>query len=182
MRRGLGIGGLLGVAACGTLIGHALTYVLEGRTAADGRHGYFLPVLEIAGASLVLCAVIFIVRATMTQPGRRALGVPSLPFIWAIVAPLQVAGFVALESIEGNSPDAVGWGVEVLVALIVAIAVSLFLGFVERCVIALAATYLSRVRNDRPLCATVLAVSPSLQLAVSTGVHRFKRPPPIVIG
>jgi hypothetical protein len=183
MRRGLGISGLLSVAAFAMLVGHAVTYLLEGRTLADGRHGYFAPLLEIVFASVALSCVVLIVRAMRAREGDRVSETPSLPVLWMTLATLQVVGFAALESLEGNAPDAAGWGVEVIVALIVAVGVALFLGFVERCILAIATTYLGRERNHRSTTGLRAAgVRSPLQLAVCAGVHRFKRPPPIVIG
>jgi hypothetical protein len=183
MRRALRIAGLLSVAAWGTLVGHAVTYLLEGRALADGRHGYFSPLLEIVFAATALSCVILVVRAMRASGDRRVRETPSLPVFWMILATLQVAGFAVLESIEGNAPDAFGWCVEVMIALVVAVAVTLFLGVVERCVAAIAATYHALARNHHsPIRLSATAPRPSLQLAACAGIHRFKRPPPIVIG
>ncbi len=183
MRRALGITGLLSVAAFGTLVGHAVTYLLEGRTLTDGRHGYFAPLLEIVFASVALSCVVLVVRAMRAHEGRRVHETPSLPVLWMMLAALQIIGFAALESIEGNAPDAAGWGVEVIIALVAAVAVALFLGFVERCTLAAMATYLRREQNrSGTLRLRATAIRSPLQLAISIGIYRFKRPPPIAIG
>jgi hypothetical protein len=182
MRRALRIAGLLSVAACGTLVGHALTYLLEGRTVADGRHGYFSPLLEIVCAMAALSFVVVAVRALRASGDARVCATPPLAVFWAIVATIQVAGFAALESFEGNAPDTFGWCVEILVALLVVIGVSLFLGLVERCVIAIAATYAMRARrHDTVISMQPAALGSAARLAFSIGIHRFKRPPPIAI-
>jgi len=186
MRRALRIVGLLSVAAWGTLVGHAVTYLLEGRALADGRHGYFSPVLEIVFAVAALSGAVVVARAIRASGDRRVRETPSLPVLpslpafWMMLATLQVAGFAALESIEGNPPDAFGWCVEVVTALVVAVALTLFLGFVERCAAAIAATYHGRARGLSPIRLRA-AARPPLQLAVCAGIHRFKRPPPLVI-
>lgn len=183
MRRALGISGLLSVAAFGTLVGHALTYLLERRTLADGRHGYFALLVEIVCASVALSCVVLVVRAMKIRNGRRLHETLSLPVLWMLLATLQVAGFAGLESVEGNAPDVTGWGLEVLVALVVAVAVALFLGFVARCILGTGATYLERERSHRGVMASrASGVRSPLQLTICAGVHRFKRPPPIIIG
>jgi hypothetical protein len=183
VRRALGISGLLSVAAFGTLVGHALTYLLEGRTLTDGRHGYFALLAEIVFASVALSCVVLVVRALRTREDRRPRDMPSLPVLWAVLATLQVAGFAALESIEGNAPDVAGWGLEVVVALVIAVGVALFLGLVGRCILGITTTYIGRERTHHSvLTLRAAAVRSPLQLTVCAGVHRFKRPPPIVIG
>lgn len=183
MRWALRIAGLLSVAACGTLVGHALTYLFEGRTLADGRHGYFSPLLEIVFAAAALSFVIFVVRALRASGDRSVCGTPPLPAFWVLLATMQVAGFAALEALEGNAPDTFGWCVEVLVALLVAVGISLFLGLVERCVLAIAAAYGDRARrHDGRIPPRTDAPGSALRLAFCIGVHRFQRPPPIVTG
>lgn len=179
MRRAFLFVGLLSIAACGTLAGHAVTYLLEGRTMDDGHHGYFSPSLEIALASALLCGMLMAARLTLSR--RRAANPPALPVLSAVLATLQVAGFVALESWEGNAPDAIGCVVEALTALIVAVIVSLFVAFVERCVTTVAPTYRRRSLDAAPAIRRLSEnlVRPSLLLAVCVGVRRFKRPPPI---
>jgi hypothetical protein len=183
MRWALRIAGLLSVAACGTLVGHALTYLLEGRTIADGRHGYFSPLLEIVFAAAAISFVILVVRALRASGDDRVCATPPLWLFWVTIATIQVAGFAALESLEGNAPDMFGWCVEVLVALVVVVAVSLFLGFVERCVFAIAAPYASRARyNGNAIRLLAAGPGPAVLLAICVGIHRFKRPPPLAIG
>jgi hypothetical protein len=183
VRRALGISGLLSVAALGTLAGHALTYLLEGRTLADGRHGYFALLVEIVFASVALSGVVLVVRALRTREDRGPREMPSLPVLWTMLATLQVVGFAALESVEGNAPDVAGWGLEAIVALVIAVGVALFLGFVERCILGITTTYVGRERSHRSvLTFRAATVRSPLQLTVCAGVHRFKRPPPIGIG
>lgn len=43
LRRGSRIASLLGVAAIGTLAGHAVTYLVRARTKDFGHHGYSSP-------------------------------------------------------------------------------------------------------------------------------------------
>jgi hypothetical protein len=183
VRRALGISGLLSVAAFGTLLGHALTYLLEGRTLTDGRHGYFALLVEIVFASVTLSGVVLVVRALRTREDRGPREMPSLAVLWPVLATLQVVGFAALESIEGTAPDVAGWGLEVAVALVIAVGVALFLGFVERCVLGIATMYVARERSHRSvLTFRAATVRSPLQLTVCAGIHRFKRPPPIAVG
>jgi hypothetical protein len=182
MRRALGICGLLSVAAFGTLVGHVVTYLLEGRTLADGRHGYFAALLEFVFAAVAVYGVVLVARAMSANKDRRVRHTPSLHVLWMTLAALQVGGFALLESAEGNAPDAAGWAVELIVALVAAVGVALFLGFVEGCILAIAATYLRRVRSDRGARLRVAPAASSLQLMVCAGIHRFKRPPPIAVG
>ncbi|GEM_PF-958275 len=181
MRRVLELAGLLSVAACGTLSGHALAYLLEGRSMDDARHGYFTPVLEVAGAALLLCAVLAAARMLAAVSARRGRRTPPLSSLCVMLAALQVAGFATMEFLEGNPPDPIGCGVEILIALLIAVAVSLVLAFVERCVAPILTTYLRRRSGAdtavrRP---PVAFVRPPLLLAICAGVRRFKRPPPL---
>jgi len=182
LRRASRIARLLNVAACGTLAGHALTYLLKGRTMDDGHHGYFSPLLAVAIASVLLCSIVALVRlvaAPSNGAGRRA---PSFLAFYVTLATLQVAGFAALESFEGNPPDVIGCGIEALMALVIATFVFFLISFAERYVAPIVTSYLRRARNA---CNAVMRVPPGfvqppLRLAVCAGICRFERPPPII--
>lgn len=148
----------------------------------DGHHGYFALVLELAVAAVLLCAVVTIARILTAAGGRRVYETPSLPTLCLTLAALQVAGFTALEFSEGNAPDLIGCGVEILAALLIAVAVSLMLSLVERCVAPILTTYLRRGSGAEAAlrCAPPAFVRPPVLLAVCIGVRRFKRPPPIL--
>lgn len=147
----------------------------------DGHHGYFSAVLELTIAAALLCAVIAVARLLAGAAGARVCATLSLPALCAALAALQVVGFAALELSEGNAPDVIGYGVEILVALLVAAIVSLMLTLVEQCVIPIVTRYLRRTNcMDAAVRRSPVAfVRPSSTLAVCIGVRRFKRPPPL---
>lgn len=182
MRRASRITSLLSVAACGTLAGHAATYLLKGRTIDDGHHGYFSPLLAIAVASVLLCSIVVVVRLVIVPSNRAGRGAPSSLAIYVTLATLQVAGFATLEFFEGNAPDVIGCGIEALTALVIAAFVFSFIAFAERYVAPVLITYLRRARNACNAIRRMPAdfVQPPLRLAVCAGICRFKRPPPII--
>jgi hypothetical protein len=147
----------------------------------DGRHGYFSPLLEIAIASGLLLGIIAIVQLVTSPGDRRTREWAPSSSLCGTLAMLQVAGFVALEFLEGNAPDVFGCGVEVLTALVLAVLVVLFIGFAERYVAPVVTTYLRRMRCacDAIRRLSLDFVQPPLRLAVCAGICRFKRPPPI---
>jgi hypothetical protein len=182
LRRASGIASLLSVAAFGTLAGHAVTYLLKGRTTDDGHHGYFSPLLAVAIASVLLCGIVAVVRL-LTVPSNRAVReAPSSLTFYVTLATLQVAGFAALEFFEGNAPDLIGCGIEALTALAIAAFVFFLSSFAERYVAPVVTTYLRRARNAFNALRRLPAdfVQPPLRLAVCAGICRFKRPPPII--
>ena len=179
MARGLQIAWIAGVAACGTLLGHAVAYALEGRSLADGHHGYFRPMLEVVLASALLGCLLIVGRAITSQGLARVHALPSFPRLWFIVASLQIAGFATVELLEGNAPDALGCGVEVLMALLVAVAIMLFCRVVERCAQTIRYAYAQRLQSSGGSTRRLpLRIDAARSLAVCAGVSRFKRPPP----
>jgi drug/metabolite transporter (DMT)-like permease len=148
---------------------------------SDGHHGYFSPLLAIAIASLLLC-LIAVLRLAIVPGNRAARGTPSSLALYVTLAALQVAGFAALEFVEGNPPDAIGCGIEALTALVIASLVFFFISFAQRYVAPVVTTYLRRALNA---CNAIRRlpvdfVQPPLRLAVCAGICRFKRPPPII--
>jgi len=148
MARALQVAWIVTVAVCGTLLGHAVVYALEGRSVADGHHGYFAPMLEVVLASTLLGCALIVDRAITSQGFRRMDALPPLSRLWFIVASLQLAGFVTIEFFEGNGPDALGCGVEVLIALLVAVGIALFYRVVERCVQTILYAYAQRLQSS----------------------------------
>jgi drug/metabolite transporter (DMT)-like permease len=146
----------------------------------DGHHGYFSPLLGIAIASVLLCSIVAVVQLVIV-PRNRAVRKArySLAFFVAL-ATLQVAGFAALEFLEGNAPDVIGCGIEALTALLIAACVFFFTSVAERYVAPAVTTYLRRTRNACNAVRRLPAdfVQPPLRLAVCAGICRFKRPPP----
>jgi hypothetical protein len=181
LRRASRLARLLSVAACGTLAGHALTYLLKGRTMDDGHHGYFSSLLAIAIASVLLCSVVAVLRLVTAPRNRAVREAPSSLVFCFTLAMLQVAGFAALEFFEGNAPDVFGCGIEALTALGVAAFVFFFISFAERYVAPVVTTYLRRTRHACNAIRRLPAdfVQPPLWLAVCAGICRFKRPPPV---
>jgi hypothetical protein len=148
----------------------------------DGHHGYFFPVLAIAIASVLLCSIVALMLL-VAAPGNRAVRrAPSFLALYGTLATLQVAGFAALESFEGNPPDVVGCGIEALMALVFATFVFFLISFAERYVAPIVTLYLRRARNACNAVMRVPAgfVQPPLRLAVCAGICRFKRPPPTI--
>jgi hypothetical protein len=182
MARTLGIAWFAGIVTGGTLLGHAVAYALEGRSLADGHHGYFAPLADVAVASALLGCALVAGRAIASRGVRHhALALPRLPQLWVGVASLQVAGFAGLERLEGNAPNALGCGIEILIALFVAIAMTLFGRVVEQLAQSIVSAYAPRLRA--PCFATgrsAATVDAARALAVRVGVRRFKRPPPIL--
>lgn len=169
------------IVACGTLIGHTVTYALEGRDLADGRHGYFAPILDVVLASALLACALLVGRVVSSYGIHRVRALPSLPRLWLVAAVLQVAGFVTLELLEGNAPDAVGCSVQIVVALLVAVSMTLFWRVVHRYAEALLISYARRTRSPaRPASGLLSPVDAVRSLVVRAGVRRFKRPPPQV--
>jgi len=181
LRRAARIAGFLSVAAFGTLAGHVATYLLKGRTMTDGHHGYFSPLLGIAIASVLLCSIVAVVRLVIVPSNRGVREVRSPLAFFVALATLQVAGFAALEFLEGNAPDVTGCGIEALTALAIAASVFFFMSVAERYVAPALTTYLCRTRNACNAVKRLPAdfVQPPLRLAVCAGVSRFKRPPPV---
>jgi drug/metabolite transporter (DMT)-like permease len=148
----------------------------------DGHHGYFSPLLAIAIASVLLCSMVAVVRLVAVAGNRAAREAPSSLAFYVALAALQVAGFAALEFLEGNAPDVIGCGIEALTALVIAAFVFFFISFAERYVAPVVTTYLRRALNA---CNAIRRlpvdfVQPPLRLAVCAGICRFKRPPPII--
>jgi len=147
----------------------------------DGHHGYFSPLLGVAIASVLFCSIVAVVRL-MTVPRHRAVRTARSSLVFYVtLAVLQVAGFAALEFLEGNAPDVIGCGIEALTALVIAAFVLFFMSFAERYVAPVLSTYLRRMRNACNAVRRLPAdfVQPPLRLAVCAGICRFKRPPPI---
>jgi hypothetical protein len=147
----------------------------------DGHHGYFSPLLAIAIASVLLCGIVAVVRLAIEPSGRAVRQARSSLAFYVTLATLQVAGFAALEFVEGNAPDIIGCGIEALTALMLAALVLFFMSVAERYVAPVLSTYLRRTRNacDALKRLPTDFVQPPLRLAVCAGICRFKRPPPI---
>lgn len=181
MVRAFRIARLLSVATCGTLAGHAVTYLLRGQTADDGRHGYFLPLLALAIFAVVLFSIIAFGKL-LAEPNRAARKPPIALVFCARLATLQVAGFAALEFLEGHGPDVIGYGVEAVMALVFVAFVLFSISFAKRYVAPIVSSYLHRSSNA---CNAILQLpaeflQPPACLAVCAGVSRFKRPPPSI--
>jgi NO-binding membrane sensor protein with MHYT domain len=147
----------------------------------DGHHGYFSPLLAISIASVLLCSIVALVRLLTVPSNPAPRGAPSSLAFYVALAAMQVAGFAALEFVEGNAPDVIGCGIEALTALVIAAFVLFFISFAERYVAPVVTTYLRRTRNALNAIRRLPAdfVQPPLRLAVCAGICRFKRPPPI---
>jgi hypothetical protein len=181
MARGLRSAWPVSVIACGTLLGHAVTYAFEGRSLADGHHGYFAPMLEVVLASAFLGCALIIGRAVTSLRAPHMNALPPLQWLWLIVASFQTAAFATLEFFEGDAPDVFGCGVEVLMALLVAIVIMLLCRVVERCAQAILYAYAQRPQSSGASRRRLpLPVDGARSLAVRVGVYRFERPPPVI--
>lgn len=162
------------------LLGHTLTYALENRTLADGHHAYFVPLLEVLVASALVCCALLVGRAISNRGLRTMQASPPLWRLWLIAASAQTAGFVMLEVLEGNAPDAFGCAVQVVMALLAALTIALFYRVIERCALAISSSYAGRVAPSRDsVKRLVWQIDVARILTVRTGIRRFKRPPPV---
>ncbi len=147
----------------------------------DGHHGYFLPLLALALFGAVLFSIVALARL-LTEPNRAARKFPSSLAFCLTLATLQVAGFAALEFLEGHGPDMIGYGIAALMALVFGAFVLFFISVAERYVAPTVSTYFRRSPN---VCSAILRlpaefVQPPLRLAVCAGMSRFNRPPPSI--
>jgi len=169
------------VAAGATLFGHIVAYLAEGRSLADGRHGYLMPSLDGTLAVVLLGFAILVARAVSAGRYRQApIALPPPAPLWVRLALVQTTGFVGLERLEGHAFDLVGCAVEALTALVVVLVLALLLGMIERCAEVAGATYLRRCQTKRAGVWRIpaFAITPSFRLATHVGVRRFQRPPP----
>jgi hypothetical protein len=162
-----------------TIVGHALAYVLTGRDQADGHHSYLLPAFECAFAVLLaFCAVRL--YGALSRPRSPIALSSSLAVTTAQLSVVQVVIFTLAERLEGFAPTPAGYAIQLLVALLAAVAIALFTNLVQRCersAIELS-EYLHRARALRFGLQIARPQSPAYALAVSAGVARFQRPPP----
>ena len=146
----------------------------------DGHHGYFSPLLAIAIASLLLCSLIAVLRLAIVPGNRAVRGTPSSLALYVTLAALQVAGFAALEFVEGNPPDAIGCGIEALTALVIAAFVFFFISFAQRYVCTdpddVFASRSERVGCDETTARRLCAAAPA-PCRLSPGADS-QRPPP----
>ncbi len=170
------------MAACGTLAGHAVAYLLKGRTMDDGHHGYFSALLAVAIVAVFLCSIVALIRLVAVPGNRAQRRAPSFLVFSVALATLQVAGFAGLEFFEGNTPDLIGCGIEALIALAIAAFVWCFIAVAERYVAPILTTYLRRAQNACHAISRLSAdfVQPPPRLAACAGMCRFQRPPPII--
>ncbi len=183
MSKWLQLAWIASVVTGGTLLGHAIAYTLEGRSLADGHHAYFAPMLEVVLASVFLGCALIVGRAIASRGLRRMQALPPLLQLWIIVASLQIAGFATIEFLEGSAPNAVGCGIEVLMAFLVAVAIALFCSVVERYAAAILCSYAQRMQSpDASTRRVRFPIDAARSLAICAGVRRFQRPPPLIIG
>jgi hypothetical protein len=155
-----------------TLAGHALAYALAGQSAADARHAWLAPALELSIALFLAAAAMLFLRLSAAEQSVWAL-FPRLAFA-------QAALFSAIELGEGNHVSLSGVLMQIAVALLAACALSLIARLLHRCRTAAEDTgrYLERLR-ERPLAFVPRRpVFRAYALAVHAGSARFQRPPP----
>ena len=164
-----------------TLAGHGIAYALSGRSISDGHHAWLIPVLDCSLALLGALAVLYagdaLLRAKILT---HTLAERSFVALWQRLAVSQLVLFAVMERAEGGHAGIAGMIVQVVVALVVAYALSLFTNVLKAC--ACYAEQMTRylTRSLLPLVSFVsLRPLPMAHaLAVRAGSARFQRPPP----
>lgn len=164
-----------------TILGHALTYASSGRTAGDAQHAWVTPVLDVSLALAFAVATWLLGRVLVrARVVARRLMERHLLSLWPRIALLQVALFIAIERGEGASAGWYGCLVQVLVALLVAYAVTRFSRFLVVCSRAAedASRYLERLGSLRGVFLRRERTAAAFALPMSAGHNRFGRAPP----
>jgi len=155
MRRAFAV---VGVALLGSQAGHLLAYQLRFAAAAQqvqstGAHTYFPTLAKtlFGAAALLLLAALLLVGFARLATGRRIVreSAPSLLRLVAIMYTLQLALFVAQETIEGSrASEIVLWGFlgQLPVALAGAVALRWLLARVVPAIVQLQTGYAPVIR------------------------------------
>lgn len=164
-----------------TVAGHALAYAFSGQTAADGRHAWMQPALEISLAlAAAMCVLVWaesLLRAGIlvhTSHERSPLA------LWPRLALTQLTLFAAIEYAEGAHAGAAGLAAQGITALLAALLLAAFASFLARCAAGTraASRYLQRLFADVTLFVSRHPIALAHALSVSAGNARFQRPPP----
>jgi len=161
--------------------GHVAGYALSGVSAADGRHGWLSPALEIGAAALIGLGAL-IVASTLLRAGifRRSKIESSVIALAPRLAASQLALFVAAETFEGRSITPAGVATQLVSAVLAAYTLSLFSKLIERCIASAgeAGSYLERLAAAAAAFALIDPAPRAVALFASAGNNRFQRPPP----
>ena len=164
-----------------TLAGHALAYAASGQSAADGRHAWLLPVLEISAAFLVALCIASVAGALLragifvhTQAER------SFAALWPRLGASQVLLFILMERAEGRGATILGCAIQLAIAIAVAWLLVLFAGLLAGCARFAQAScrYLERALRNAVSFVSRRPAPLAYALAVRAGTSRFQRPPP----
>jgi hypothetical protein len=161
--------------------GHVAGYALSGTTAADGRHGWLSPTLELSAAVLVGLGAL-IVANTLLRAGlfKRSKIEGSVLAVMPRLAASQLLLFVAAETFEGRNITPAGIATQLASALMAAYMLSLFSKLIERCIACAdeACSYLERLVTATPAFSIIDPAPRALTLFATAGNSRFQRPPP----
>ena len=163
-----------------TIVGHALAYVFTGHDQADGHHSYLVPAFECSVALLLAFCAARLLRA-LSRPRPLSATDYSLAATMAKLSVVQIVLFTLAERLEGLAPAPIAYAIQLLVALLAAIAIAYFAQLVRRCersTIQLS-EYLHRcLALTEGLRFARAPHSPAYTLTITAGTARFQRPPP----
>ena len=161
--------------------GHVAGYAMSGVSAADGRHGWLSPAVEVCAAALIGLGAL-IIASTLLQTGifRRSTIERSVMALAPRLAASQLALFVAAETFEGRAITPAGIATQLVSALLAAYMLSLFSKLIVRCIACAdeAGCYLERLVAATTAFAFVDPAPRASALFASAGSSRFQRPPP----
>ncbi|HEX5275623.1 MAG TPA: hypothetical protein VFW34_10140 [Candidatus Rubrimentiphilum sp.] len=164
--------------------GHVAGYALSGFSAADGRHGWLSPAIEIGVATLIALSAL-IVAATLLRAGifRRSQIESSVLALAPRLAASQLVLFVTAETVEGRTITPAGIATQIISALLAAYMLSLVAKLVERCIACAdeAGSYLERLTSAICAFALIDPAPRTITLFASAGTSRFQRPPPFAV-
>ncbi len=161
--------------------GHIAGYALAGVSAADGRHGWLSPALEIGAAALIGLGALML-AATLLRAGifRRSQIEGSVIALAPRLAASQLVLFLVAETLEGRTGTPAGIATQIVSALLAAYVLSLFGRLVERCIAGAdeAGSYLERLAAATAVFGLIDPAPRTVTLFASAGNSRFQRPPP----
>ncbi len=82
------------------LVGHAISYLLTGRSQVDAHHAYTVPAFEYSVTLLVAFCIVTLLRA-LSRPAPLGAPVYSFAQTWARLSIVQIALFAIGERLEG---------------------------------------------------------------------------------
>jgi len=163
-----------------TLIGHGIAYAAQGRSLADGHHGWIAPVFEWSLALLIaLCTMLLGDTLMRAHVLAQSAAESSVLAVWPRLALSQIGLFMMMERAEGTHAGLLGCFVQIVVAFATAYVICLFARLLARCRKGSAVNrYIRRLLSIAPSFAVVEPAYVAHALAVRAGASRFQRPPP----